>query len=438
MNSWHIIFTISWLFFNAISVHAQTSIYQPLGTWSDPQLDAFKKWNSHREIQSQEALVTKQPESRPQLAGLRDKHLELLQDALKRKSPNRITTDTRAQLHMLRMIETRNGKNVLNGAMAEAIFAQKNPDWHYVRKPNAPQHDFTQVRPGGGRNNAQIKFHENGDPSRYMQDMKSDWQATKFVVPDDHVQTLKKSWHREYEHCKASGDIEGAKQAARHFGRVEKIGANSIDILQARDNAIRSAAKERYSTYVSFGASLAMAIGPTAWDWTAGNMTGDKALYHGTRALSLLGVGVGTDSLLLTIRQGALRGTVRGNVIVGTAITITEVTWLLYEHGWSRAFYQPSFYESVVGGVSGVSIGLAGGVIATAAAAETGPLAPVIGSVVGVATGTVAYIGGRSAARALVELFAPEMFQQQERQQLEATKARINLTITKSQEWPPR
>jgi hypothetical protein len=414
---------------------AQNAVYQPLGAWTDPQVDTYSRWDFARQTRSLPAI---KPSDRPQLAGVRSNNIELLQDALRRKASTKITTDALARRYMLRLATTRPGQNVLNGAMAEALFAERNPDWAYVRSPNAPQHDFTQPRPGGGRNNVQVKFHESGDPVRYMEDMKNDWRATKFAVPDNHVEPLKASLEAEYNRCKVVGNLEGARQAARNLGRVRGIGANSREILHARNDALRNAAKEGYSTYVSFGASLALALGPTIWDWAEGNLTGDKALYRTTRALSLLGVGVGTDALLLTIKQGALRGTLRGNVIVGAAVTITEVTWLLYEHGWSHAFYQPVFYEEVVGGVSGMGVGLTAGVMATAAASETGPWAPVIGTGVGVLAGTVAYIGGRSTTRAILELVAPEMFQQQEREQLAAVKAGIDQRIAKSQKWPPR
>jgi hypothetical protein len=271
-----------------------------------------------------------------------------------------------------------------------------------------------------------------------MDDMKKDWRATKFAVPDDHVEPLKARLEAEYSQCKAAGNLAGARQAARNLGRVRGIRANSQEILHARIEAVRDAAQEGYSTYVSFGASLALALGPTIWDWADGNLTGDKALHRTTRALSLVSVGLGTDAILLTIKNGALRGTLRGNLIVGTAVTITEVTWLLYEHGWSRAFYQPVFYEEVVGGVSSMGVGLTAGVMATAAASETGPWAPVIGTGVGVIAGTAAYIGGRSATRAILELVAPEMFRRQEGEQLAAAKAGIERRIAKLQEWPQK
>jgi hypothetical protein len=165
-----------------------------------------------------------------------------------------------------------------------------------------------------------------------------------------------------------------------------------------------------------------------------GNLPANQAMYRTTRTLSLLGVGIGTDLALTTVKDRALRGTVRGNVIVGSGLAITEVTWLLYEHGWGQAFYQPSFDEQVVGGVSGVGLGLAGGIAGTALASETGPWAPVIGFGAGVVTGTVGYIGGRSATHTILQMLSPAMLQQQERQRLATVRSNIERTIVTAQE----
>lgn len=413
----------------------QTATYQPLGRWVDPQTDAFLRWDVARRVQATPAA---NPASRPQLAGLRPNHYELLVDGLQRKS-TKISNQSLARKHILRLATSRAGTNVLNGAMAEAIFADRNPGWSYVGKANASQHDFTQPRPGGGRNNVQVKFHEDGDARTYMTDMKKDWSATKFAVPDDHVAALKSRLQAEYQRCKAAGDVEAAKQAARNIGRLRGIGADCQEIIKARNRSTAFAARQEYSTYVSLGASLVLVVGPTLWDWGRGNIADHTVVYRTTRALSLLGVGVGTDTLLVTVKHGALRGTLRGNVIVGTALMITEVTWLLYEHGWQRAFYQPEFYEQVVGGMSGIALGVAGGSLAAVATSEMGPwVAAPVGIVTGVVAGTVGYIGGRSATHVVLDILAPDLIQQYEREQLNTVTAGIEQTIAAARDWPAR
>lgn len=43
---------------------------------------------------------------------------------------------------------------------------------------------------------------------------------------------------------------------------------------------------------------------------------------------------MGADIALQNIRGGVLRGSLRGNLIVGSAIVITESLWLMHEYGW--------------------------------------------------------------------------------------------------------
>jgi hypothetical protein len=196
---------------------------------------------------------------------------------------------------------------------------------------------------------------------------------------------------------------------------------------------------ERNATYVSLGASLALAFGPTAWDWASGNISGDIGLYRTTRTLSLLGVGVGTDAILMLVKQGALRGTLKGNVIVGTALTITEGLWLLHEHGWRRAFYEPSFYEEMGGGVSAIALGIAGGAGAGLATSEMGLwVAGPVGFVVGIGSGIAGYVGGRAATHKILEIVSPAMLRQQERQRLETVQRGLDRRIAQLREWPAK
>ncbi len=211
--------------------------------------------------------------------------------------------------------------------------------------------------------------------------------------------------------------------------------SNDAEISAATTKAARQIAAKRLAIYTSFGAALALSLGPTAWDWAMGDLSSNQASYRLIRALSLLGTGVGTEILLQNAWRGALRGGVRGNLIFGTAVTVTEAVWLLSEHGWRRAFYQPQFYEQFFGGVSALGLGLAGGVGATILAAETGPAAPVIGTAVGFVTGTIGYVGGRYTTHLALEWLSPEMLRQQERQKIAEVKALTEQKINEAQAW---
>jgi hypothetical protein len=319
--------------------------------------------------------------------------------------------------------------------MAEAVFLDRNPQWGYVGKPNATQHDVYRLVVRNGRlvpEGGQVKYHDSGRPAFYARDMVKDSRAPRFLIPDDHVEATRAYLRSEAMRLEAAGDKPGAASRWRDYGRVRPIGATSTEIRTATTEAARSLAHERFATYTSLGASLALTLGPALYDWARGDLPAGIA-YRAARSLSVVGVGVGTDQALRWLGNGALRGTVRGNLIIGTALASTETVWLLHEHGWRRAFYQPDFYEQAVGGVSALALGLAGGAYATGLAVETGPWAPLIGIGAGVITGTVGYLGGTTVTRALIETLSPEMLRREERQRLAEVKSSLDRRIDKLQ-----
>ena len=247
---------------------------------------------------------------------------------------------------------------------------------------------------------------------------------------------MKQYWKLEAECLTARGDQSSAATAWRNYGRLHPLRATSTEIKAATTQAAREISHERYAVYTSLGATLALSLGPTAWDWLTGNTASNVAAYRATRAMSLVSVGIGTEILLQQGWKGAMRGTVRGNLIVGAVVTITEVVWLLNEHGGRRAFYQPQFYEQVAGGITAFGLGAAGFVGGTALAVETGPWAPVIGTGAGMLAGTVGYFGGRSATHLILQVLSPEMLRQQEQQKLAEVKERIALKLKAVQTWP--
>jgi hypothetical protein len=418
---------------------AQSAVYSPYANWHP----AISHWESHRV--SLDAASKKQA-GRPSLPGLRPVSVELLQDALIRKHPKLLRND---QSMARRLISRRyfagvNGRNQLHGAMAEALFLKNNPDWAYVSKPNAPQHDVYR-RMTGNRPplNGQIKFHMSGNPGTYARDMLNDYRAHRFLIPNDHVQPVREYWLRKYELANQRGDAVGAKQAARNAGRVQPMGVTKQEIVTNTKLASEHTAAEIRSVYVSLAAGIALSLGQVGWDYAHGTISKDQAAYRATKSLILIGTGVATNSSLVWIRNGAMRGTLKGNLIVGAVVFLVDTSWSVVEHGGMAAFQHPGFYEEIGGSVSGLAIGgVAGfysGVAATAAASELGPAAPVVGGVTGLVVGTgvgiVAYIGGRSAASWLVRSFWPELYQQFQKQQITATKDGISRRLEAAQAY---
>lgn len=422
------------------SASAQTAVYQPFGSWVDPQQAAFSQWEANRQVRSDLPAKPVSADSRPRLAGLRPKQVELLEEALIRKSRNKITTIPKAKIHIIRLSRNQVGRNLLNGTMHEALFVDRNAEWGYVKSPNSPQHDVYRWVPGRKTPfNGQLKFHASGAPAKYAASMKSDWRAHRFFIPDDHVEAVKAHLRSEAERLVATGDTAGSKAAWRDYGRVRGSGVTAKEVTDSRRYVKKYETRQRYATYTSLGASLALAAGPTIWDWASGNLPANQAVYRTTRALSVLGVGVSTELALRTIRQGALRGTMRGNLIVGTAVVITETTWLLYEHGWSKALTNPEFYESVAGSATGLAFGLAAGGAMVIWMPGPGWVVGGAAAVTGAVAGTVGYFGGRSATHVLFEILAPAQLQQRQRDRIAEVNRELQRKVDdlqKLEKWP--
>lgn len=420
------------------SVLGQSAVYSPYSSWQSPH----SLWDSKRI--SLEASA-RQQSGRPVLPGLRPVSVELLQDALLRKRPNLRNDSAKARQKIVEQYlgkgskESRiGGRSSLYGDMAEATFLQKNPEWKYVSKPNASQHDVYRTMIGKRPPlNGQVKLHINGKPSAYARDMQKDFRAHRFFIPDDHVQPVRDYWLRKYEAAKRSGDAVSAKQAARNAGRVQPIGATSKQIVTNTNQTVQYSLAESRNVYVSLAAGVALSLGQIGWDFAHGALSTDQAAYRTTKALSLIGTGVIADTTLRMIRDGAFRGTLRGNLLVGGVVLVAETSWSVYENGGLAAFRQPEFYEQLGGSVTAIGIGgvaaFYSGLAATAAASEFGPAAPFIGGgtalLVGTGAGMVAYIGGRSTTSWLIHNFWPELYQQYEREQIVAAKKQISRSI---------
>jgi hypothetical protein len=414
---------------------AQTAVYQPFGDWIDPQQAALSQWEANRRIHIAASVKPVRAESRPQLAGLRPREVELLEEALARKSPKKIATIEKAQRHIMRLSRNQVGRNLLNGTMHEALFIERNPEWGYVKSANAPQHDVYRWHAGGKTPfNGQLKFHVSGNPETYAASMAGDKLAHSFFIPDDHVEGVRHFLRAKAERLAAAENLAGSNSAWRDYGRIRGSGVTTAEVIGARRYVTKYETRQRYATYTSLGASLALAAGPTIWDWANGDLPANQAVYRTTRTLNVLGVGVVTDLALTRIWQGALRGTMRGNLIVGTAALITDTTWLLHEHGWRKALATPVFYESVAGSAGGLALGLAAGFAAVVWVPGAGWVAGGAAVVSSAIAGTVGYMGGRSATHMLFEILAPEKLQQRQRDRIAEVNLELQRRIAKLQD----
>ena len=396
---------------------SQVTVYRPLGQ----ELSPLALWQTTL----QRAVVSSQPTpgsgSRPVLPGLRPVENELLVDALLRKQPRKLQGDPlRAQQSLRALAEkglspTQNRRLFpLYGEMAEALYLHRHPDWNYVRKPNAPQNDvWKMINDRGHKIGGQVKYkfrYEKSAP-RYFRDMMSDYKASRFIIPDDHVGPLRQYIEVKYQTAKAAGDLHLSERLAIQKQRVKPLGYDSSEVVSKTNQAIRTAATESYASYVSIGAGLALSIGQAGWAYSRGYMTFDQASHTAAKGVALIGSGMIADQVLVHAGGELLRGTLRGNALVGLAILVVDTSWSIAERGGRAAFQDPSFYTQFGGSLSAITVGTAVGLLVTGYAIETGPIAaPIIGTVAGAVSGTAAFLAGSYATNEFMREFYPALY----------------------------
>ncbi len=409
-------------------VRAQMPGYEPLGK---RQYSASRAWERHGpglcRVEGVRALPTG---ARPEPAGLRHRGLEMLQDAIRRKHPRLLAgLGTTAERELL-LNRFHKNPGPLRGMMAEAVFIDRNPEWGYVKNPIAPQHDvFRFLSREGPPMTGQVKFHMDFDAWQYLEDMKNDWAAHRFIVPDDHVRPLREVLERKALQAVGRGDPLEAQYFRQQKARVTPLGAATEEIDFLMRDSLGAAAREHHAAYVTLGSAAALSLGPALWELASGHARPDQAVRRTSRTLSITATGLLVDVGLGTFANGAIRGTVKGNVITGTAISLAETGWLIYEHGGSEAFSRPEFYLDLGGTMGAVSMGMLGGSVGMAMFAWTGPWAPPIGLICGGVSGAIGYVGGREATRIMLHALAPDMIRKHEREYLISTKTSIEENI---------
>jgi len=424
---------------------ASSAAYTPLATWQDPRQVSLAHWEAIR------GSVLESPRTegrRPVILGVSGRNLELLQDALARKA----SWKTRGSLVIARrLLAQAKERNIptLRGQMAEAVFLDRHPEYGYVSKPNAPQHDVYRPNPTGGRgiHTGQVKFHIDGTPSTYARDMIKDYRSKDFFVPDDHVDSLRSYLRSEADRLRSAGRTEEATAHYRNANRVKPIGATAAQIDAATRQAIAEAKLIRVTPFISLGIASVLAIAPTMLAWYEGEMSTDNALYYSGRSSSLVMSGIVADQSLRLFKGGILRGTMRGNVLIAVFVLAADTSWSIYEYGGvSGAMANPEFLMHFCGGIGATGCALIGGyaggalggswgaAIGALAGPEGAPVGAFVGGIVGGVVvgggcGIAGYFGGQQASRWVMKEFAPEYLFQEESVLAQEVITRINSSI---------
>lgn len=399
---------------------------------------------------------TVKAEDKPAIPGLRPFEVELLEDALRRKMPKTIgNSRQRAHAKIIRnSLRDPMKRAHLKGILAEALFLEKNPEWGYVRSPTASQHDvYTWIAGRKAPFTGQIKTHASADPTVYAKDMIRDHRSALFLLPDDHVAPLKSHLSAQLKQQEAAGLSSDALKTRRHLSRIRGLGFTSKELDRYYARAARYAYREQYAGYISLGAATAMALGPELWNFL---QSGD-APQGSLLTLMSISASLGTErtaNYLISrnsgstlpaqqikgaapnrLGDGSLRGTLRGNGLVGMFVLTTDTAFSVYQHGGRQAFQSEGFYTNLGGGVSALTIGMLCGMpvaeIVTTMAAN-----PAIGGAAGlgagVVIGTAAHFAGQHATRTVLEAVQPEFMLNREHAAVRNAKELIGIRLNKA------
>ena len=414
--------------------------YLPTGA---NQVSGFANWEALRE-----AVATPAAEGRrPVLPGVNGRNLELLQDSIARKWNKKVLSQSlpAARAEVAKISSDR--LPVITGYMAEAVFLDKHPEWNYVGKTNATQHDVWAKMPNGERwlppQTGQVKVHMSGNAATYTADMLKDHRSGSFFVPDDHVDQLKAYLESKSERLRAVANNSGVDARCVDPNRVKGLGATYAKIYGDTQQARSEALMVKNTPYVFLGVASTFLFAPAAWDYYTGKIDENVAAYRLAKGGSSLLAGIAADQALKQWKGGLLRGSTRGNVITALSVLIVDTSWRVHEYGGLGAAWEDSEFRINLGGnVSAATLGFAGMVCGAktgaALGAFMGPKAALAGGSVGglvggSAAGFAGYVGGSKGTRWAMETFTPEKLFVRERTYVNEVSKGIEKSILELQ-----
>jgi hypothetical protein len=350
---------------------------------------------------------------------------QALADVIRSKYPNVVK---RASLDetiffRLRLAGSKNMPNDTRRALSRIIgyYAEKRLEytdgWKPVAKPNAPQNDLYKFE-NGRFIGAQVKTHYNGDPATYVADMKKDYLAEKFLIPDDHYETTLRYLKEQAKQARAKGDSTNAAWCERQAQRLGKIGATYHQLEHESQLAAKIAEARIISARVGWVITGIMVIHSAYMNFDAyysGEISGNEFAYNlGKDALSL-GAGFGGAALGNILFKGspwAVGGTAAVCVLI-----VQEGFLILQYGGFEKAFSQPQFWMVTAGNIGGAGLGVAGaiygGKLGVHIGSAFGPIGTGVGATVGIvvcggAGAMIGNYGGSGISRIALDLCSPD------------------------------
>ena len=343
----------------------------------------------------------------------------------------------------------------LLGDYAEERFVQVNRDagWQKVNNRFAPQRDVWR-RIDGRVEYAQIKVHGVGRSATtmrelaavYLESMRKDsgrGQASLFLVPDDHVDSIKALIDERHDAAVRRGDTREATWLRNQRERVKPLGVTYDELSHEADlaqQAGRSRIVAKYAGPVITVIFLAGSTGYEAYRWWSGQSSGAEFAMQMGKTGSLVTLG-GATSYLLTKSEFLKASPYRAGGVVTAVIFLAEEGWLLYQHGGlSGALSSPAFFVKSAGNFGAATLGLIlfveGGKLGAWIGTPFGPWGAAIGAVVGgVVGGAIGGVGGYLAGASMtdwaLETFTPEFYYRMKHDEIEKAVAKLQREINR-------
>ena len=352
-------------------------------------------------------------------------------------------------------------RSQLLGLYAEDRFVRVNQDagWQKVNNRFAPQRDVWR-RVDGRVEYGQIKVHGLGRSATtmrelaavYLESMRKDsgqGQARSFLVPDDHLDSIKGLIDERHSAAVRRGDAGEATWLLKQEERLVRLGVNYETLSHEADLAQQAGRSRIVAKYAGPAITVIFLAGSTGHEtfrWSSGQSSGAEFAMQMGKTGSVVTLGLGT-SYLVAKSEFLKASPYRAGGVATAVIFLAEEGWLIYQHGgFSNAFSSPGFFVTSGGNFGAATLGLIGFVeggklglfwgaaIGTLFGPEaTAPGAAIGGVVVGVVGGAVGgvagYLGGAAMTDWMLETLSPKFYYGMKVVEIEKAEARFHREI---------
>lgn len=391
----------------------------------------------------------------------RERAYQLFSGVVTDKYPHSVGRFGKNEVLVRALQKQRTQRPILLGQYAEDRFVEINKDagWKKVKDPFAPQRDVWR-RVNGRIEYGQIKVHGLGKTATtmrelagvYINSMRKDsgrGQARLFLIPDDHIDSVKGLIDERRATAVARGDTKEATWLLKQKERLARLGA-SYETLSGEADLAQQAGRGRIvARYAGPAITVIFLAGSTGYEtykWSSGQTTGTEFAMQMGKTGSVVTLGLGT-SYLVAKSEFLMASPYRAGGVVTAVVFLAEEGWLVYQHGgFANAFSSPAFFVKsggnfgaatlgLVGFVEGGKLGLAwGAAIGTCFGPEgTAPGAAIGGVVVGMfggaVGGIVGYLGGATMTDWMLETFSPDFYYGMKIDAIDNAEARLKSNI---------